>query len=97
MSTKERLTVTVDRELLASAHEAVAAGRADSLSAWVNRALAERVEKERRLSAAAEAVAAYEAECGVITEEEMAEQTRRDRAAAVVIRGGRAARGRRRA
>ena len=62
---KERLTVTVDREVVAAGQEAVASGRADSLSAWVNLALTERAEKERRLQAMAAAVAAYEAEFGV--------------------------------
>lgn len=46
---KERLTVTVDRTLLDAGNQAVSDGRADSLSAWVNLALAERVTKERRL------------------------------------------------
>lgn len=87
MSTKERLTVTIDRELLDAAQAAVAAGRADSLSRWVNRAVAERVEKERRLAAMAEAVAAYEAEFGEITDSELLEQARADRASAIVVRG----------
>src|SRR5258708_29687236 len=43
---KERLTVTVDRAVLDAGNETVAAGRADSLSAWVSRAVAERVAKE---------------------------------------------------
>ena len=49
----------------------MAAGYADSLSAWVNLALAERSAKERRLRAMGEAVAAYEAAFGVITAEEL--------------------------
>lgn len=93
---KERLTVTVDPALLRAAQEAVASGRADSVSAWVSRALSDRVEKERRLSAMAEAIAAYEAEFGVISDEEMAEQRRADRTSAVVIRGSGHPAGRRR-
>lgn len=84
---KERLTVTVDAELLAAANEAVERGSADSLSAWVNEALAERADRERRLAAGLDAVAAYEAEFGEITEAEMAAQHRADREAAIVVRG----------
>jgi len=91
MSRKERLTVTVDRALLEAGNDAVAAGRADSLSGWVNLALAERVAKERRLQAMADAVAAYESLFGEITAEEIAAQERADRAAAVVVRGRRRA------
>jgi hypothetical protein len=94
---KQRLTVTVDPGVLEAGHEAVAAGRAESLSAWVNRALAERVAKERRLSALADAIASYEAEFGVISEEEIVRQARADRDAARVIRGSATAKaGRRR-
>ena len=67
---KERLTVTIDRDLIEVAEEAVAMGEADSVSAWVNAALSEKANKERRLRAAARAIAAYEAEFGVITGEE---------------------------
>ncbi|CAN5863341.1 hypothetical protein BH11GEM1_BH11GEM1_20340 [soil metagenome] len=83
---KERLTVTVDRTLLAAGNQAVADGRADSLSAWVNVALADRAAKERRLAAMLDAVACYEAECGEISDREMAAQAREDRSAAVVVR-----------
>lgn len=84
---KERLTVTVDPDLVQAGNDAVAEGRADSLSAWVNLALAERACKEQRLRALEEAVAAYEARFGVITDEELAAQRRADRAAARVLRG----------
>ena len=62
-------------------------GRVDSLSAWVNVALAERVAKERRLSALAEAIAAYETRFGGITSEELSGQERADRASARAVRG----------
>ena len=88
---KERLTVTVDHALVRAGNEAVAAGRAQSLSGWVNVALEERAAKERRLAAMAAAVAAYEAEFGEITEDELAEQRRLDRQAAVTLSGGRRA------
>src|SRR5438874_247951 len=84
---KERLTVTVDPHLIQAGNEAVAEGQADSLSAWVNLALADRAAKDRRLRALAEAVTAYEKEFGAISAGELAEQQRADRAAARVVRG----------
>ncbi len=84
---KERLTVTVDPALIEAGNDAVSEGRAVSLSAWVNAALTERVSKERHLGALAEAVAAYEASYGAISAQELANQARADRAAAVVVRG----------
>jgi hypothetical protein len=89
MSTrKERLTVTVDPAFMSAGNDAVAEGRAESLSAWVNAALAEKVAKERRLTALAEAVASYERKHGAISGQELAEQARADRESAVVVRGG---------
>ena len=81
--------MTVDREVVAAGQAAVASGRADSLSAWVNLALTERADKERRLQAMAAAVAAYEAEFGVMGDDELIAQARADREAAVVVRGRR--------
>lgn len=88
MSTrKERLTVTVDPDFIHAGNDAVAEGRAESLSAWVNAALAEKVAKERRLAALAEAVASYEKKHGAISAQELAEQARADRESAIVVRG----------
>jgi hypothetical protein len=84
---KERLTVTVDRDLIEVAEEAVRAGDADSVSAWVNKALSEHAAKERRLRALAAAIEAYEAEFGEITPEDMQARIRADRSQAVVVRG----------
>ena len=84
---KERLTVTVDPALVQAGNRAVEEGRADSVSAWVNLALADRVAKDRRLRALADAVSAYEAKFGVITADELAAQARADRASALVVRG----------
>ncbi len=95
MSKKERLTVTVDPELVDAANEAVAAGRADSLSGWVNLALTERAAKERRLSAMADAIGEYESAFGEITPDELVLQARADRARATVVRGRRKPRRRR--
>ena len=86
---KQRLTISLDQGLVDAAAAAVASGRADSVSAWVSDALAERVANERRLDALGVAIAAYEAEHGVITDEELADQVRRDRDAAAAVRAGR--------
>jgi len=85
---KKRLTVTVDPHLVQAGNDEVSAGRVDSLSAWVNQALAERAAKDRRLRAMAAAVAAYEDGFGTITDEEIAAQARADRLAARVVRDG---------
>ena len=86
---KARLTVTVDHDLIAAGNHAVAEGRAESMSAWVNAALAEKAAKERRLTALAAAVAAYEAQFGAISAQELVDQARADREAATVVRGTR--------
>jgi hypothetical protein len=86
---KERLTVTVDAELVVAGTRAVKAGRADSLSGWVNDALVDREARDRRLRAMTEAVAAYEAEFGAISDEELAAQRRADERSAIVVRGRR--------
>ncbi len=86
MTNRERLSATVEAELLAAGRAAVAEGRAESLSAWVNEALRRQAEHDRRLQALDDFLAAYEAEHGEITEDEMREAERRSRARAVVIR-----------
>lgn len=83
---KERLTISLDREIIEAGAAAVAEGRADSMSAWVSDALADRIVRQRRLDAMADAIAAYEAEFGVITDEEIADLARRDRDAAAALR-----------
>lgn len=88
-STKSRLTVTVDPELVRAGSAAVAAGDVASLSAWVNAALADRAAKERRLRALREAVSLYEEEFGTISPEDIRRQERADRAGARVVRGRR--------
>ncbi len=89
---KERLTVTVDRALVEAGHEAVRAGRADSLSGWVNLALLERAAKERRLRALSAAVEAYEKKHGIISPDELSAQAKADRRSAIVVRGTRSSR-----
>jgi Arc/MetJ-type ribon-helix-helix transcriptional regulator len=87
MSVKERLSASVDADLVAVAQEAVAEGRADSVSAWVNEALRLKVTHDQRLRALDEFVAGFETEHGEITEAEMSEAARRARGRAVVVRG----------
>ncbi len=86
MTNRDRLSATVEADLLAAGQAAVAEGRAESLSAWVNDALRRQVEHERRMSALDEFIAAYEAEHGVISDDEIRESTRRTRSRAVVVR-----------
>jgi Arc/MetJ-type ribon-helix-helix transcriptional regulator len=83
---KQRLSASVDAELLHVAQAAVEAGRATSLSAWVNDALRLKADHERRMAALDAFVAAYEAEHGVITQAEMDEAVRRARGRATVVR-----------
>jgi hypothetical protein len=83
---KGRLTVTVDPAVVRAGNEAVRAGRAESLSGWVNLAMTELAERERRLEAMQEAVRLYEREFGGISAAEMAAQERADRRNAVVVR-----------
>ncbi len=87
MSSKQRLSTSVDSELVAAAHAAVAAGRAESVSAWVNNALRRQLQHEQRLAALDAYVAAYEAEHGEITDEEMRSAAHAAEARAVVVRG----------
>lgn len=86
MSSKERLSASVDADLMAVAQEAVAEGRAESVSAWVNEALRLKAEHDRRLRALDDFLASYEAEHGEIGEQEMRDAARRARARAVVVR-----------
>jgi Arc/MetJ-type ribon-helix-helix transcriptional regulator len=86
MGTKQRLSASVDAELVAAAQDAVARGQVESVSAWVNEALRLKVDHDRRLRALDDFLAAYEAEHGEITEREMRDAARRARARAVVVR-----------
>lgn len=92
MTTKQRLSATVEADLLAAGRTAVAEGRAESLSAWVNDALRRQAGHDRRMAALDEFLDVYEAEHGEITDDEVRDATRRTRARAVVVRtppGGR--------
>ena len=87
MTTKRRLSASVDAELVAVAQAAVTGGHAESISAWVNDALRLKADHDRRLRALDEFLAAYEAEHGDITEDEMRDAARRARERAIVVRG----------
>ncbi|HEY3252740.1 MAG TPA: hypothetical protein VGJ91_02290 [Polyangiaceae bacterium] len=87
MSTKQRLSASVDAAVLAAAQAAVTDGRAANISAWVNEALHRQVEHDRRMKALDEFLLVYENEHGVITDEEIRLAGRRLRSRAVVMRG----------
>ena len=88
VTVKSRLSVTVDADLIAALHAAVAAGAAESMSAWVNDALRLKLDHDRRLRGIDDFISAYEAEHGEITEEEMDAAVRSMRERAIVVRGG---------
>jgi hypothetical protein len=87
MKGKQRLSASVDSELVEAGHTAVAEGRAETLSAWVNDALRLQADHDRRMRALDEFLMAYEAEHGEISDEEMTEAARRVRARATIVRG----------
>jgi len=88
MTPKSRLSVTVDTDLIAAGHAVVAAGQAESVSAWVNDALRLKIEHDRRLHGIKDFIAAYEAEYGEITDAEMDAAYRAMKGRAIVVRGG---------
>lgn len=83
---KQRLSASVDEELLATGQAAVRDGRASTMSDWVNQALKLMVEHDRALCATDDFIASYEAEHGVITQEEMDAATRWADETAVKVR-----------
>jgi hypothetical protein len=87
MTAKERLSITVDSDLIAAGQAAVAAGEAESVSAWVNDALRLKADRDRKLRGLDEFITAYEAEYGEITDAEMEAAYRSMRARAIVVRG----------
>jgi Arc/MetJ-type ribon-helix-helix transcriptional regulator len=87
MSTKQRLSASVDADLLAAAEAAVADGRAANVSSWVNEALRRQAERDRRMGALDEFLRVYEAEHGRITDDEIRAATRSASARATVVRG----------
>jgi hypothetical protein len=88
MTAKARLSATVDADLIEASQAAVAAGEAESVSAWVNDALRLKIEHDGRLRGIDDFIAAYEAEHGEITDEDMDAAYRAAKARAIVVRGG---------
>lgn len=86
MTSRQRLSATVEAALLAAGRTAVSEGRAQSLSAWVNEALRRQADHDQRLQALDDFLDAYEEEHGEITEEEIRVATHRTRERAVVVR-----------
>ncbi len=68
---KQRLSASVDAELIEAAEAAVAAGTSETVSAWVNDALRLKLEHDRRLQALAEFIRQYELEHGEISPDEV--------------------------
>lgn len=87
MARKQRLSASVDADLIAAGQAAVAAGTTENLSAWVSEALRRQAEHDRRLAALGEVLADFEAEHGALTDAEIAGASRWARERAVVVRG----------
>ena len=87
MKPKQRLSASVDADLLAAATAASRRGRVRTVSEWVNDALRLKLEHDQRLHALAAFIDSYEAEHGEITQAEMDRATRRARSRAVTVRG----------
>ncbi len=81
--------MTVDAELLEAARQAVSEGRAANLSAWVSQALRRQIEHDERMRAGDAFFAAYEAEHGEITDDEMEAAHREIMARAIQSEPGR--------
>jgi hypothetical protein len=84
MPGKERLSTTVDAEVISAGRGAVEAGEAESLSAWVNCALERQAKHDQRLRALRSFVEDFEREHGAITEADIREAERRARERAIV-------------
>lgn len=87
---KQRLSASIDADLIEAAEDAVARGRFESVSAWVNAALRHKLALDRRLEALSAFVTHYESEHGEITPEEIRLAGRRKRSEAIPVRGSRA-------
>jgi hypothetical protein len=88
MTNRLRLSATVRPDLLKAGRRAVVEGRAPSLSAWVNDALARQAEHDRRLKALDEFIREYEAEHGVITEQDIRDAERYYASRTITVRPG---------
>jgi len=84
-----RPSSVVNKVYIEEGRAAVEAGRAESLSAWVNEALRKQAEDEGRLRALDEFMTEYQAEHGEFTEEELEENRRDIEARAIKMRRAR--------
>jgi len=89
-SSKQRLSASVDAELISAAEAAARRGEVANVSAWVNEAMRLKLEHDRGLAELAAVIADFETEHGEITDEEMARAARAARVRAVSVRGTRA-------
>jgi len=87
VTSKDRLSASVDADLVEAGRRAVRRGDATTFSSWVNEALRRHVAHQTRLQALEEFIADYESEQGIITDDEMASAARLARGRAVVVRG----------
>lgn len=93
MPPKRRLSASVDDDLIRAAEAAAKRGDVPTVSAWVNEALRQKLDHERRLLSLAAFVREFEAEHGELTEQEMTAAARRARGRAVTVRTVEPARG----
>jgi hypothetical protein len=91
MKAKQRLSASVDADLLVAAEAAAKRGDVANVSAWVNEAMRLKLEHDRGLAELAAVIADFEAEHGEITSEEIEKAARAARSRAVTVRGTRAA------
>lgn len=86
MTTKHRLSVSVDADFVEAGRAAVRAGRSPSLSAWVSAALERQSQHDARLLALDAFFVEYEEEHGEFTAEEVDAARRRLRERATLVR-----------
>jgi hypothetical protein len=86
MKPKQRLSASVDADLLAAAEAAARRGDARTLSAWVNDAFRLKLDHDQRMRALATFIDAYESEHGEISAQEIEQATRAARARALPVR-----------
>jgi hypothetical protein len=79
------MSASVDADLIEAGRAAVAGGRAESFSSWVNAALRRQADHDRRLLALDEFLARYEAEHGEITDADIEDATRWARNQTIVV------------
>ena len=88
MSQKQRLSATIDAELLAAVEQATKRGGAPTISAWVNDAIRLKLDHDQRLRALGALIAEYEAEHGPITDRDREDALREAKRRAISVRGG---------